>query len=219
MNAIFDFMNYDTLYKRCVMASVAHAIMVGKYNLLSAEQSWDGINYSFQNMEGVRGVISFSEGGYICVIQNNGADEVYTEGHVSEILCGANEKIVNLAKEEALQYMLVNYNEKMVPFISTAFWGGRHTNYSNQSEEQIIKISEETILPFLYSKNDAKKYWKNYYEMTNEQIELVEDIYIRRINVKGRLNLTINEINKLKEWFNDIEECIESFQELDIYLA
>ena len=115
--------------------------------------------------------------------------------------------------------MLVNYNGKMVPFISSAFWRSEGVNYSNQSEEQLIKNSEKMIMPFLYSENDAKMYWKDYYEMAEEQIELAEDIYKRRINVGGRLNLTINEINKLKEWFGNIDECIESFQELDIYLV
>lgn len=114
--------------------------------------------------------------------------------------------------------MLVNHNGKTVPFISSAFWTSEGVNYSNQSEEQVIKNSEKMIMPFLYSENDAKRYWKNYYEMTDEQIELAEEICKRRINASGRLNLTINEINKLKEWFGDIDECIESFQELEIYL-
>ncbi len=39
MNIIFDFLKYNTLYERCMMASVANAIMVGKYNLLASEQS------------------------------------------------------------------------------------------------------------------------------------------------------------------------------------
>ena len=54
--------------------------------------------------------------------------------------------------------------------------------------------------------------------MTDEQRELAEDIYQRRISVSGRLNLSINEVNKLKEWFDDIDECIESFQEIGKYL-
>lgn len=45
------------------------------------------------------------------------------------------------------------------------------------------------------------------------------EIYKRRISIDGRLNLTINEINKLKEWFGDVDECIEAFQELNIYLG
>ena len=66
MNIIFNFLNYALLYEKCMMASVAHAIMVGKYDLLSAEQSWDGLNYNFKNMGGIRGVISFTDDRYIC---------------------------------------------------------------------------------------------------------------------------------------------------------
>ena len=219
MNIIFDFLDYNTLYERCVMASIAHAVMVGEYDLLSAGQSWDGSNYNFQNMEGIRGVISFAENEYICTIQNNNnMYNAYIGQHVSEILNGAEASIINLANEEALQYMLIDHNGKTVPFISAAFWGSRGVNYSVQPEEQVIKISEDTIMPFLYNENDAKMYWKDYYERTEEQIEFTEKIFKRRINVDGRLNLTADEINKLKEWFDDIDECIESFQELEIYL-
>jgi len=218
MNVVFDFLKHSTLYERCVMASVVHAIMVGKYNLLASEQSWDGINYNFQNMEGVRGVISFSEGEYICAIQNDEEYEEDIEQQVAEILKGASAEILDLAQEEALQYMMVDYKGKYVPFITSAFWGDGDINYSNQSEEQLIKKSEKIIMPFLYSEDDAKKYWKNYYEMTDEQIGLAEDIYKRRISLSGKLNLSKDEANKLKEWFGDIDECIESFQELNIYL-
>ncbi len=219
MNIILDFLDYNTLYERCVMASIAHAVMVGEYDLLSAEQSWDGSNYNFQNMEGIRGVISFAENEYICTIQNNNnMYNAYIGQHVSEILNGAEASIINLANEEALQYMLIEHNGKIVPFISAAFWGSGGMNYSAQSEEQILRISENIIMPFLYSENDAKMYWKDYYEMTEEQTRLTEEIFNRRINTDGKLVLAVDEINKLKEWFGDIGECIESFQELEIYL-
>ena len=115
--------------------------------------------------------------------------------------------------------MLIEHNGKTVPFISAAFWGSGDINYSAQSEEQILRISENIIMPFLYSENDAKMYWKDYYEMTEEQTRLTEEIFNRRINTDGKLVLAVDEINKLKEWFGDIGECIESFQELEIYLA
>ena len=218
MNIVFDFLNYASLYEKCVLASVVHAIMVGEYDLLSAEQSWDGLNYNFQNMEGIRGTISFAEDRYICVIQNDAMYENYAEHHVSELLQGAEAKTIDLAQNEALQYMLIDHRGKTVAFISAAFWGDKEINHSNLSEEQIIKISENTIMPFLYNENDAKIYWKDYYEMTNEQIELAEDICKRRILTKGKMKLARNEIDKLKEWFDDIDECIESFRELDIYM-
>lgn len=218
MNKIFEFLDQNILYERCIMASVAHAIMVGEYNLLASEQSWDGLNYNFQNMEGIRGVISFSRELYVCVIQNSADDVRYVEQRVLELFNGADEKIMKLAEDEALQYMLINYNGGSIPFISTAFWGNGNNIFSNQSEAEIIKISEKMIMPFLYSERDAIKYWKDYYEMSDEQSKMMESIYERRIKSKGELYLTADEEKKLIEWFSDIDECIESFGEINIFV-
>lgn len=219
MNKIFGFLDYNSLYRRCIVASIAHAIMVGKYDLLSAEQSWQGSNYTFQNMEGVRGVISFSENYYVCVVQNSVSYNRYAANKISELFHGAEKNIIELAEDEALQYMLVNYNGNNIPFISAVFWGINDNNFSNQSEKEIIKLSEKIILPFLYSEEDAKKYWGNYYEMNEAQYKMMEDIYDRRIILDGRINLTRDEKNRLLEWFDNIEECIESFKELNIFMV
>lgn len=218
MKKIFDFLDYKSLYERCIMSSIAHAIMVGKYNLLASEQSWDGRNYNFQNMEGIRGVISFDEKFYVCVTQNSIDYARYNEHRISELFYGAEEKIVKLAKDEALQYMLADYNGNSMPFISTAFWGDSNTNFSNQSETELIELSEKMIMPYLYSEKDAKKYWRNYYEMSDEQSKMMQIVYERRTKLKGRLNLTVDEKNKLEEWFDNIDECIESFKELNIFV-
>lgn len=63
--------------------------------------------------------------------------------------------------------MLVNYRGNAVPLISATFWENEEINYSDFSKEHIIKISENTIMPFLYNENDVKRYWKEYYEMTD----------------------------------------------------
>lgn len=219
MNKVFNFLDYDTLYKRCVLSSVIHAIMVGgEYGVFPAEQSWERKNYSFQNLAGVRGTISFADDRYICVIQNNTMYETYTNQYMLELLHGAEEKTIDLANKEALQYVLDEFNGEVIPFVSAAFWGNKDINYSNLSEDQIVKISDEAILPLLYSEDDTKEFWKESYEMTNEQMKLAEEIYKRRLGIKGKIILQPNEISKLKEWFGNIDECVESFQELDIYL-
>lgn len=58
MNIIFEFTDKTRLYSKCIYASICHAVMVGKYTLLSDEISWDGRNFLFQDMEGIRGVMS-----------------------------------------------------------------------------------------------------------------------------------------------------------------
>jgi len=49
----------ETLWKGCILASIAHAIMVSHYPEFSNEHSWDGINYSVQDTSGTRGTITF----------------------------------------------------------------------------------------------------------------------------------------------------------------
>ena len=77
MNTIFEFTDRTSVYSKCIFASICHAVMVGKYTLLSDEISWDGTSFLFQNMEGTRGVISFSEKNFLCGIQS---EENYLEG-------------------------------------------------------------------------------------------------------------------------------------------
>ena len=57
---IIDHINPYNLWKGCILASIAHAIMVSHYPLSACEHSWEGNNYSFQDMSGIRGTISGS---------------------------------------------------------------------------------------------------------------------------------------------------------------
>ena len=40
----------EELWQGCILASIAHAIMVAHYPELSNEHSWDGINYNIQDV-------------------------------------------------------------------------------------------------------------------------------------------------------------------------
>lgn len=216
MNRVFQELTYHNLYRRCIMASVAHAIMVGEYELLAAEQSWDGANYSFQNTEGVRGTISFGEECYVCVVQASADCAEFEDSHISRLFWGARKEIVKMAQEEALQYTLIEYRGKAVPFISAAFWGDQDGNFSNQSELELINHSERAILPFLFDEKDALEYWRDYYEMNDAQIKMMIDIYERRIHTDGKMYLTAEERTQLEKWFDNMSECMESFRELSI---
>ena len=151
MNVVFDFLKYNTLYERCVMASVTHAIMVGKYNLLASEQSWDGVNYNFQNMEGVRGVISFIEGDYICVTQNNDENEDDIEQRVLELLRGANAKILKLAEEAGVDLVKIAPTAKP-PVCKIVDYGKYKYELTRKEKEakkkqKVIEVKEIRLSP------------------------------------------------------------------------
>lgn len=217
MERIFTFTDTEILYNRCILASIAHAIMVGEYDLLSAEQSWDGSDYLFQNMEGVRGVISFKDDYFVCVIQNCKEYISNEKEIVDKLLNGADRYIQELAKNNALQYLLTDDENPPQPSASAIFWGTGNMIFSEYHEQQVIEISDNIILSYLYNESDAIKYWSDYYEMTMEQYELMLEIYRRKVWIKGQLILESSIKNKLFLWFGDnAAECISSFKEMNI---
>ncbi|MGG4154302.1 hypothetical protein [Peribacillus muralis] len=57
--------NYQNLWNGCILASIAHAIMVTEYPDFFYEHSWDDNNYNVQDGQGTRGTISFKDNFFI----------------------------------------------------------------------------------------------------------------------------------------------------------
>lgn len=66
----------DELKDGCILASLAHAIMVAKYPFLANEHSWDGANYSVQDSEGQRGTITFLNGICVAAFRNDNSERI-----------------------------------------------------------------------------------------------------------------------------------------------
>lgn len=217
MKKVFEGINRDILYQRCLMGSIIHAVMVGEYDLLAAAQSWDGSNYSFMDFEGVRGTISFTADQYVCVIQNfknyiTGEKEI-----ISKLLNGAGDEICALAASEALLYLLVESDSGNTPAATAAFWGDQQNTYANAEEGDLLIDSNESILPLICSEEEARRYWINDYEMNPEQAALAEKIYQQKLHTTSRLVLDNSIKEQLKSWYENIDDCIESLSEIGIF--
>ncbi|MEK4700189.1 hypothetical protein MKX47_11380 [Solibacillus sp. FSL R7-0668] len=64
-------LNKNNLWSGCILASVAHAIMVAHYPELSYEHSWDGDNYSVVDDSGGRGTITFKDNYFVGAFRND----------------------------------------------------------------------------------------------------------------------------------------------------
>ena len=178
MKKVFEFTNRQDFYDKCLYASVAHAIMVGEYSLLTDEIGWDSDNYLFQNMQGTRGVFSFTEDSFVCAIQN----EANGFQNGMEKFDQNNKELVKFVESEVLPYLLVEReNGDIKPFITSAFWGNEDI-VSLASENEIMADSEGTLLPYVYEIDDVKRYWCDYYEMDDRQVKLVEELFNERRN-------------------------------------
>ncbi len=212
----------DKLKEGCLLASIAHAVMVGKYPELSNEHSWDGINYSTQDSAGCRGTITFFEDKVVAVFQdyNQINYDSYTEDFIYKNFEGADYSIIEIAQKEALQYVLEDVNGKVMPYISTAFWGDKEQIWSNSDYKNFMKKSGHIIENHMLSLNESLDAWQEYYDMSQEQRNLVESLFNKKILIGDKdMVLTKGEVKKLVDFFGeDICECEESLNELSIYL-
>lgn len=215
MNIIFEFTDKTRLYSKCIYASICHAVMVGKYTLLSDEISWDGTNFLFQDMEGIRGVMSFSNNIFLCGIQNE-KNYLKGENNIESILLkDAGLDVISGIREEVFPYLLVESDEGDIPAISAVFWGEEKI-YSNMSEKEFMYKSDNILLPYFYEERDMKKCWRDYYEMNKEQEQIVDELYLKKMANSSFLLNTVQK-EKLNKWFGEKRVyCERSLGEIGI---
>jgi hypothetical protein len=213
---IFDFTSSEKIFWKCVFSSVCHAVMTGQYTLLSGEIGWDGKKYLFQNMENIRGVISFEGNVFLCGIQNI---EDYIGGRENiekMLLTGAGDEVVTQAREEVFPYLLIEEEETAIPAVSAVCWRSSEKILSAVSENEFMAKSDRAMLPFLYEDHDVKIYWRDYYEMSGAQEKLVQDIFEKMLAGSAPW-LSPEQENQLISWYGEnAKHCRELLDEIPV---
>jgi len=211
----------DELWNGCILASIAHAIMVAHYPDFSSEQSWDGINYSVQDYEGMRGTVTFYNEYCVAAFRNENSIRLteplkYANAH--KYFKGANSEILNLAENEALQYLLDDVDGKATPIITTAMWGDESILYTNDTNEEFLSNGGSLLYRQMMDVESAISAWKEYYDMTEQQIVLLKSIYKRKIEAPMELIKLFRQDIELIGIINQdgLDECHKSFEELNI---
>ena len=74
--------------------------------------------------------------------------------------------------------------------------------------------SDNILLPYLYEENDMKKYWRDYYEMNQEQWQIVEELYLKKMT-NDIFALDVVQKEKLMKWFGqEIKYCKQYLEEI-----
>lgn len=213
--------NRKKLWEGCILTTIAHAIMVEEYLELANEQSWDGINYNVQDSCGCRGTITFHEKYLVAVFQdinNRKMIEKCIEDGALAVL-GTNEKIIeNIAKEEALQYVLDDINGKTLPLITTGFWGIGNDIFSKDTYKAVEENGAYIISKHIKDFEENLQALIEYYDINSELVKLIETIYARKVkNPNNTIKLLKHEKEMLMEVYGEeLSECKESFQEINI---
>lgn len=201
------------LYEGCIQAAIAHAIAVGMYPELNYEHSWDGINYSMNDSQGCRATITFHADYIIAVFQD--IHKVDWNIDAMYFFDGASEEIIQIANNEALQYVLEDVEGINKPVISAAFWGTWEQLKSVQSLDEIIENGGYIIHSQLLPYHVAMDEWRDYYNLDTQQITLTQKLFNQKINSNGeRLALEDDDIMLL---YGELEECLVSLGELKFF--
>ena len=126
----------EQLWKGCILNSIANAIFVAHDPDLSHESSWDGCNYSMQDSQGGRGTITFHLDYTIVCLQDVNSERMDEWIDAANYFEGAPSEVLEIAKEEALQYVLEEVEGETMPFITAAFWIEESGAYSIDSFEE-----------------------------------------------------------------------------------
>ncbi|GAE90935.1 hypothetical protein [Acetivibrio straminisolvens] len=207
------------LWEGCILASIAHAIMVAHYPELSNEHSWDGMNYSVQDSSGARGTITFHHKYCIGAFRDEHSSRIL--GRIDNSLKyfkGAPDEVIRLAEEETLQYLLDEIEGNVFPVITTAFWGYENRLFTTDLFDDMWQnggfLLERQVSDF----DSAINEWIKYYDMSDVQVKLLKSIYARKItNPNNKIILSKDEITMIGS--NDLEGLKESkisFEEINI---
>ena len=189
------------LWEGCMLASIAHAIMVAHYPELSNEHSWDGLNYSVQDSDGARGTITFSDNYYLGAFRNANSERLSGKTKLikhTDYFNGAPQEIKQLAEQEALQYLLQEVEGIIKPLTTTAFWGNEDKTISKDKYNDFIYNGGFLLERHIMDLEKSMESWMEYYDMTQEQCDLLKIIYSRkRIQPNQVVKLTKYEIEMI----------------------
>jgi len=199
------------LYEGCLQAAIAHAVAVGKYPELNFEHSWDGINYCTNDGCGRKAAVTFHERYVIAVFCDaQTADE---QKDATDFFDGASAELLEIAQNEALQYMLERVDGVTKPVITAAVWGTWEQLCGMlpwESDDHILRVQ---LLPF----DEAMEAWRAYYDLDGKQVSLVRSLF--QAKVSAGKNAVFLQKKDLGALYGDQNECLVSLKELNILQA
>ena len=207
--------NPKRLYEGCIQAAISHAIAAGMYPELNYEHSWDGINYCMNDSQGCKATITFHEKYIVAVFQD--IKKVNWNTDALAFFDGATKEMFEIAQNEALQYMLTNVDGVVKPVITAAFWGTWDKLNSVQTFDSIVENGGHIIRSQLLPYDNAMDEWRNYYDLDSNQISLIQKLFNAKIGSSDEMHILHDD--ELKLLCGDIEECLVSLGELNIFRA
>lgn len=208
--------SYEELRQGCILVSIAHAIFIADAPELAHEISWDGFNYNMNNSQGSRGTITFYPDFFVAGFRNDelSSDRLSAKYYLDQ----APEKVVKLAEQETLQYLLDDVDGETLPSITTAMWEDKNQVFSCHSFDEMLVRGGELLEIQSMDPAAAFEACEEEYEFTEEQMTVLKKLFYLKIAQRNEaITLTQSDRDAIgsrnKEGINESEI---SFAEIGI---
>ena len=174
-----------------------------------------------QDSQGGQGTITFHPNYTIVCLQDVNSERIDEWIDAENYFEGAPSEVIHIAKEETLQYILEEVEGETVPFITTAFWIEDSGAYSIDSFEEMEEHGGFLLEIPLLDLQSAIERLEEEYELTEEQIELLQLVYERKIkNPNEEIMLSKEEVAMIgTDDSEGLEVSKDSFEEMNITWA
>ena len=212
------------LWQGSLLATIAHSLYVVADPELSYELSWDGPNYSRQDSQGTRGTVTFAPDRLVAVFRDDHSSRMPERAdapyNLDPYFTDMPEDLRALAHAEALQYVFDEYNSKIAPLITAAFWSRGDTLTAAEPWSQVLKHGAHLLDTELSEPEGAVSAWAEYYGLSDEQVDLLRALFRRKTTIPDE-QITLDQpeyrilVSKGSE---GLEECRELLLALGIVI-
>lgn len=206
----------QNIWEGCILASIAHAVFIADAPDFAYEHSWDGDNYSTNDGQGSRGTVAFDREIYVAGFRNDHL--ALNPVDAKQYFIEAPDQVQEIAEQETLQYLLDEVDGEVRPVVTTVLWESDELVFSSHPYDIMLERGADLLEVQASAYEAALKYWEEYYELTEEQLALVEKLYHLKVEDPTRLILLseqdIQSINAHD--IEGIEEGKCSFAEIGI---
>lgn len=206
----------QNIWEGCILASIAHAIFIANDPEFAYEHSWDGDNYSTNDGQGSRGTVTFGQDFLVAGFRNE--EFASNPADAKNYLTKAPQRVQETAEQEAFQYLLDEVDGATRLVVTTVLWESEQGVFSSHPYDIMMERGTDLLEVQASGYESALEYWEEYYELTKEQLALVEKLYLLKLkDPMGRILLTEADIQSING--NDVEGIEESkcsFSEIGI---
>jgi hypothetical protein len=186
----------NQLWQGAILVSIAYAISYAESAILAHECSWDGLNYNRQDSQGTRGTLAFGNQGVVGLVRDDRSpaapwhrEDAYD---VDAFLQGLPPDLSELA-HEASQYLLDEYNDRVQPIITAAFWYQGDALVGAATWPELYAHGAHLFRIECMQHETALLECQADFELSDDQFALLKSLFERRINASS---LPI----KLEDW-------------------